>query len=287
MRKSVIAILMMIAAFTACERAVHAQATVNIVDTLTQGSPPTAVAGRLVITWESFTSAEALPVPGGYKTVDVGASGALTVALVPNVGATPSGTSYNVEYFLPGAHFTETWVVGAPPGPYTIPQVRVVSVPSVGVSVLGSQISGPVASSVIPTTHRRRTCNIVVGADNATSPLVDADLAPQGHQCWIYAAATIVEMNVSADAGTPSISVARNRAGALASITAAPLQTAAAGGIACANAAGSGLGLDGVTTCAVALTTTALAAGDFLDLNGGVAGGTAKRVSLAVTFTID
>ena len=56
---------------------------------------------------------------------------------------------------------------------------------------------------------------------------------------------------------------------------------------ACANANGSGLGIDGATTCATALSNTAIAAGDWLELASGTAGGTAKRMSITVTYTVN
>jgi len=213
---------------------------------------------------------------------------AIDVALVPNAGSTPSGTSYRAEYYMPGQHFFETWVVGAPTGPYTIADVRVSEPPAPITTINASQVTaGTLASARLAAVQKRRTCMIVLGADDAAQPLEDGNLAAQQNQCFLYAAGTVIELLVSADDGTPSVTVARNRAGTLANLTAAPLQTGAAGALACANTAGSGLALDGVTTCTVALQNAAVLAGDWMDLNGGVAGGVAKRLSLAVTFLLD
>ncbi|MBI4458520.1 MAG: hypothetical protein HY648_00500, partial [Acidobacteria bacterium] len=67
--------------------------------------------GTVVITWRPFVAADSKPVFGGTKTVPL-ANGALAVALVPNDGGTPSGTSYNVKYYQSGSVFSEeTWVV--------------------------------------------------------------------------------------------------------------------------------------------------------------------------------
>jgi hypothetical protein len=69
--------------------------------------------GTVVITWQAFLDAGSKPVFGGSKTVPL-TSGALAVMLVPNAGATPSGTSYNVRYYQSGGvFFEETWVVPA------------------------------------------------------------------------------------------------------------------------------------------------------------------------------
>src|SRR4029077_14086437 len=48
-----------------------------------------------------------------------------------------------------------------------------------------------------------KTCMMVVGADNGAAALVNADLGPQGRQCFIPIDATIVEVTVSARSGTP------------------------------------------------------------------------------------
>ena len=49
---------------------------------------------------------------GGTTTTTLGANGALSVALVPNTGATPAGAYYTVVYQLgPGEVRTEFWVV--------------------------------------------------------------------------------------------------------------------------------------------------------------------------------
>jgi len=78
---------------------------------------------------------------------------------------------------------------------------------------------------------------MIIGADNG-SALSTADIAPQGRQCFIPYAATILEIDVAADAGTPAVVVARNHAGTLTDLSAS-LATAGSGGLACANAAGS------------------------------------------------
>ncbi|MBI3933488.1 MAG: hypothetical protein HY316_02270 [Acidobacteria bacterium] len=74
-------------------------------------SDGTPASGMVVITWQGFVSADSRPVFGGNKTIPL-AGGALAVALVPNAGGTPSGTSYRVRYYQSGGvYFEETWVV--------------------------------------------------------------------------------------------------------------------------------------------------------------------------------
>lgn len=127
---------------------------------------------------------------------------------------------------------------------------------------------------------------IVLGSDNGAAALANADISPQRGQCFIPAAATVVEITVRADAGTPSVIVSKNHAGTQTALLASALATAASGGLACSNTGGTA-GLDGATTCSATLQNTSLAAGDWIDLTGGTAGGTAKRLSIAITFTVN
>ncbi len=71
-----------------------------------------AAQGNLIITWPAFVTADGLAVAGGNTSAALGANGALSVALVPNAGATPAGVYYTVVYQMgPGEVKTEYWVV--------------------------------------------------------------------------------------------------------------------------------------------------------------------------------
>lgn len=135
------------------------------------------------------------------------------------------------------------------------------------------------------TVNTRRTCTMVIGDDNG-SALANADLGPQGRQCYIPYAATIVEVMIAADAGTPNVIVGRNRAGAIANLTSSALSTAGAGGLACSNSAGTA-GFDGVTTCSATIQNTGINSGDWVQLVSGTAGGVAKRMSIAITYVVN
>jgi hypothetical protein len=128
-----------------------------------------------------------------------------------------------------------------------------------------------------------RTCGLVIGAENG-SALADADLGPQGRQCFISNASTLVEIVVAADGGTPNVIPRRNRAGSTSNFVSSALATAAAGGLACSKTAAVA-GLDGATTCAATLQNTGLNAGDWIELGSGTAGGTAKRMSISLIYT--
>jgi hypothetical protein len=151
-----------------------------------------------------------------------------------------------------------------------------------GISVTSNSTTITISQS---TAALRRTCMMIIGADNGTA-LANADLGPQGRQCFVPAGSTVVEVTVAADAGTPNIIPAKNHAGSASNLVSSALATAGSGGIACSNTGGT-TGLDGVTTCSATLQNTSLAVGDWIELTSGTAGGTAKRMSVAVTWTVN
>ncbi len=128
-----------------------------------------------------------------------------------------------------------------------------------------------------------KTCAIIIGAENG-STLGTADIGPQKRQCFITAASTIVEVNVSADAGTATVQVGKNSAGTVTNLLSAALATAASGGIACSKTT-SVTGIDGATSCTNTLTTTAVAVGDYLETVSSTTASTAKRMSIFIVYT--
>jgi hypothetical protein len=133
---------------------------------------------------------------------------------------------------------------------------------------------------------QKRSCDIPIGDESASSAIANAQLGPQKRLCYIPAAATILELDVGADGGTPNVIVGRNHAGTVSNIVSAALATAGSGGIACSNIAGAA-GLDGTTTCSATLQNTALAAGDYLELVSGTAGGTAKLMTVHIIYGVN
>lgn len=86
-------------------------ATTTVADTVYLADG-TAASGTLIVTWPAFTTASGTAVAGGVTNVTLAANGALSVALVPNAGATPAGVYYTVIYQIgPGEVKTEYWVV--------------------------------------------------------------------------------------------------------------------------------------------------------------------------------
>ena len=142
-----------------------------------------------------------------------------------------------------------------------------------------------IINAMLPQQDLRRTCMIDIGADDGAL-LVNTNLGPQGRQCYVPYGATILEVMVAANTGTPNVIPGRNHAGTAANLVSSALATAASGGLACANATGT-TALDGVTLCSATLQNTAIAAGDWLELESGTAGGVASRMSIAITFTVN
>lgn len=152
-----------------------------------------------------------------------------------------------------------------------------------GIGITGTWPFNTIAQSGTPL---RRTCAIVVGSDDASSALVDTNLGPQGRLCFIPSNATVLEVEVAADAGTPNVIVAKHHGSTITNLISSALATAASGGIACSNTGGT-TGIDGATTCSGTLQNTSLSAGDYLELVSGTAGGTAKRMSIFITWTVN
>jgi hypothetical protein len=152
-----------------------------------------------------------------------------------------------------------------------------------GVTVTGG--TGITPTIAATTAYQRRVCTMVVGADNG-SLLANADLGPQLNECFVPAAGVVVEIEVSADAGTPSVIVQRNHLGTATALLSSVLATSASGAVACSNTGGT-TGIDGSTTCSSTLQNTSVAAGDWFGLTSGVAGVLAHRMTISVVYTLN
>jgi hypothetical protein len=64
-------------------------------------------AGTLLISWPSFITANGEAVAGGTKSVTLGPQGALSVALIPNTGVTPTNAFYTVVFHLDDGTVTD------------------------------------------------------------------------------------------------------------------------------------------------------------------------------------
>lgn len=103
--------------------------TVQISDTLYNANG-TRASGRITLSWNAFTASDSTAIAGGVLQVTIPTTGAVNVSLYSNVGATPTGTSYQARYTLTsGVQYSETWVVPAS-GPVPLADVRVNTIPS-------------------------------------------------------------------------------------------------------------------------------------------------------------
>jgi Pectate lyase superfamily protein len=130
---------------------VRAQTMTTITDTIHRpdGSLPS---GQIVISSKStFTASDGTVVFAGAVATATVTNGSFSVALIPNSGSTPSGTSYSAIYKLAGVPYREeTWVVPASATPVDLAAVRSTSLNGPSTMVSASQmpaLSGDVNSS--------------------------------------------------------------------------------------------------------------------------------------------
>jgi hypothetical protein len=124
----------------------------------------------LRITNSTFTSADGYPIPAGSITVKV-VNGVLNVGLVPTAGATPSGQSYRVDYFL-SVRTTETWLVPNT-GPTNLAGVRALSPPVPTVMIAASQVTPPspcTTNQVLTWNGSTWTCSTPSGGPGGSVP---------------------------------------------------------------------------------------------------------------------
>ncbi len=122
---------------------VAAQSATTVADTIhaPDGSLPS---GKIVISASStFTAADGSVVFHGTVATATVTNGAFSVALIPNAGSTPSGTSYTAIYELSGVPYrNETWVVPASATPVNLAAVRSATLGSPSQMVSASQLPG-------------------------------------------------------------------------------------------------------------------------------------------------
>jgi len=255
--------------------------------TLTANTIPKA-SGATAIVNSALTDNGTTLTYGGTSFV-VSGSGTGTITLPNNSNANTS----TIQSGVPSSNLTWTWMASQAAG--------VLHDNGSGVLSSSTIVAGDIASNAVTTAkinanavgsaqmavvNTRKTCQIIIGADNG-SALADADIGPQNDQCFVNGAATVVEVMVKADAGTPSALPRKTSVGASnTSLLSGALATASAGARACSNTGGT-TSIDGSTTCTNTLTTTSLAVGDTLGVASGTAGGTAKRLSIFITYTVN
>jgi len=162
--------------------------TTTVADTVYMADG-TSAAGSLIITWPAFVTASGTAVAGGSTTTTLGPSGELSVALVPNAGATPAGVYYTVVYQIgSGDVKTEYWVVPST-SPANLAAVRTtpgsgVAAQPVSVQYVNSALATKADDSAVVHVNGAET---ISGAKTfATSPSVpspqnNGDIATKGY----------------------------------------------------------------------------------------------------------
>jgi hypothetical protein len=147
---------------------------------------------------------------------------------------------------------------------------------------------GNVQISSTPGTATITRTNMIVYGDQSGSALSTGNIQPQGSQGYVDQNATLFTVILMEDAGASTFQLGYRHNGAITQLT--PVLTPATVGsitdkVACANVAGTAITVEGVAVTCSTLTNTVLTVGDFIEVTGGTADGTTKRLSAAVTFT--
>jgi hypothetical protein len=157
-------------------------ATTTVADTVYLADGTTA-SGTLIITWPAFVTASGTAVAAGVTQVTLGANGALSVALVPNAGATPAGMYYTVVFQLgPDEVETEYWVVPTTSpvnlaGVQTTPGSGTAGQP-VSMQYVNTQLAGVVQLTGSQTVTGVKSFTV---SPNVPTPVNTGDVASKGY----------------------------------------------------------------------------------------------------------
>ncbi len=101
-------------AVLACPALMRAQMALTTVQDTVYAANGTPAQGTVVVSWSAFTTAAGNSVAAGTTSAVIGAGGALSLALAPNAGATPTGSYYTAVFHLSdGTTSRQTWVLPA------------------------------------------------------------------------------------------------------------------------------------------------------------------------------
>jgi hypothetical protein len=121
-------------------------AKTTVADTL-YNSTQTALTGTIYVTNASvITDSGGCVVAANTRVSAPVVSGAFSIALTPNTGSTPAGTSYTAEFHVSSGIYRETWVIPAS-GPVALSGVRTTAVPTTQTTFASSQIAGKILDS--------------------------------------------------------------------------------------------------------------------------------------------
>ena len=170
-----------IALLGACYGAAAQVVTTTIQDTVYRADG-TPASGTVVVSWPTFTTAAGQAVAAGNTSATIGPNGALSVALAPNAGATPTGSYYTAVLHLDdGTTSQQYWVVPVSATPVTLATIENQVLPTstamqtasrayVDAKIAQVQTGGTTGSGTtyVPTTGGTMTGPLVLPGDPVT-----------------------------------------------------------------------------------------------------------------------
>ncbi len=150
----------------------------TVADTLYSASGAPA-GGSVVVSWSAFTTAAGYAVAAGTTSATLGSQGSLSIALVPNAGATPTGSYYTAVFHLSdGTTSRAYWVVPAGGGPVKLAAIAnqvlptSVAMQTVSKAYVDQAITAAVATGVAPGASSATVAYVQKTGDSMTGPLV-------------------------------------------------------------------------------------------------------------------
>ena len=174
----------------------QAPPTTTVSDTVYRADS-TPAGGTLLISWPAFTTSGGAAVAAGSTSTTLGTGGALSVALIPNGNATPSGVVYTVVYQLDdGTVKTEYWVVPTS-SPANLAQVRTTlgsgtATPPASKQYVDNAVAGKADDSAVVHTTGNETVNGVKQFTASPSVPTPAQTTDAANKAYVDAAAGAV-----------------------------------------------------------------------------------------------
>jgi hypothetical protein len=163
----------------------RAQVTTTVVQDTVYHADGTTATGTILVTWPAFVTASGKTVAAGNLNAPIGAGGAVSLSLAPNVGSTPAGSYYTAVYHLDdGTVSKEYWSVPTVPST-TVAAIRSLVVPaSVAVQTVTTTQINSLLGSYLPLNGGTLSgalqlqANPTTAMQAATKNYVDTAIAP-------------------------------------------------------------------------------------------------------------
>jgi hypothetical protein len=93
-------LVVLVAMIAGCAGMATAQIPTTTVSDTVYSANGTPAGGTVLVSWSTFTTAGGQAVTAGSTSATIGAGGQLSIALTPNVGASPMGSYYIAIFHL-------------------------------------------------------------------------------------------------------------------------------------------------------------------------------------------